>query len=135
MRFVSDVVSGTCLIIILVDQFPSFLPEHSSIFFFSLTELYFLLHVLTCPDTLSNSRNVCMYIYISMVTTNYLDMLIIIHHPHHFLCYKFCSVVGNPLICGSQSGQSCSGYLNPGPLAFSINSSNGTSHTFLVQFL
>lgn len=39
------------------------------------------------------------------------------------------NVVGNPLICGSQSGQSCSGYLNPGPLAFSMNSSNGKSNS------
>lgn len=39
------------------------------------------------------------------------------------------NIVGNPLICGSHSGKSCSGYFNTSSLSFSMDSSPGKSNS------
>ncbi|KAL3535238.1 hypothetical protein ACH5RR_003699 [Cinchona calisaya] len=39
------------------------------------------------------------------------------------------NIVGNPLICGSYSGESCSGYINQDSLSFSTDSSPGKSNS------
>lgn len=96
--------SGTCLITISVDHCPSSQPGHSS--------------MLSLISSCACFVDTVVFYYSNKVFNCAFFVLI-----HCYFC--LCSIVGNPLVCGSSTTEGCSGSATLMPISFSQVSSEG----------